>query len=115
VLRAPFGGTVSAALRARTVAAPGQPLLLLADLAHLHVETTDLNEIDAARVAPGASVHVTFDALPELALEGTVTRLALKAAAGSGVNYTAVIELAQGDPRLRWDMTAFVDIAVDGE
>jgi len=84
----------------------------LADLGHLRVETTDLNEIDAARVAVGASASVTFDALPGVEVGGVVKSIAPKAAEGSGVNYTAIIELDEIPALLRWGMTAFVDIAV---
>jgi multidrug efflux pump subunit AcrA (membrane-fusion protein) len=112
-LRAPFAGTVSAVyVRAHEWISPGQPVILLADLAHLRIETTDLNEIDAARVAVGDVVHVTFDALPDVAVDGKVMRLAPKAAQGSGVNYTAIVDLAGVPAGLRWDMTAFADIAV---
>lgn len=112
-LRAPFAGTVSAVyIRAHEWVNPGQPVLLLADLAHLRIETTDLNEIDAARVRVGAAVRVTFDALTDVVVDGKVVRLAPKAAEGSGVNYTAIIELGTVPAALRWDMTAFADIVV---
>ncbi len=64
-LSAPFGGTVSELyVRQSEWAPPGQPVLLLADLSRLRVETTDLNEIDVARVKAGSKATVTFDALP---------------------------------------------------
>lgn len=110
-LKAPFNGTVTRLLtRPNEWIAPGQPVLLLADLNGLHVETTDLNEIDVAQLDEGAQVIMTFDALPELVVNGTITRIANKASEGSGVNYTVVIDLEQVPPRLRWGMTAFVDI-----
>lgn len=91
---------------------PGQPILQLADLAHLRVETTDLNEIDAARVEVGENVTITFDALEDV-VQGTVVSIAPKASAGSGVNYSVVIELDELPAALRWGMTAFVDIEVE--
>ncbi len=48
--------------------------------------------------------------VPAAVVEGRVTSVAPKAAAGSGVNYTAVIELAAPPAGLLWDMTAFADI-----
>ena len=92
---------------------PGQPVMILADLAHLRVETTDLNEIDVARVKVGDSVNVTFDALPDLTVNGKVTLISPKSSEGSGVNYTVVIEMDEIPPSLRWGMTAFVDIQVE--
>lgn len=115
-LRSPFAGVVTRLyLRSSEWLAPGQPILLLADLAQLYVETTDLNEIDVARVQIGDSVIVTFDALPDRVVEGSVTRIADKATEGSGVNYMVVIELNEITENLRWDMTAFVDIEVGSE
>lgn len=113
-LLAPFSGTVSELfVHQNEWLSLGQPVLLLADLSNLQVETTDLNEIDVARIATGDKATVTFDALPEVAVVGTVTRISSKAAAGSGVNYTVVLELDTIPDALRWGMTAFVDIAVE--
>jgi membrane fusion protein (multidrug efflux system) len=112
-LLAPFAGTVSELnIRQGEWVTPGVPVILLADLSRLRVETTDLNEIDAARVKVGETVKVTFDALPDVVVQGTIQSIATKASPGSGVNYTAVIELAEIPEALLWGMTAFVDIAV---
>ncbi len=114
VLLAPFDGIVSELyVRANEWIAPGQPVIMLADLENLRVETTDLNEIDVARLEVGDLVEVTFDALPDKVVEGKVVRIASKAGEGSGVNYPVVIELAEIPARLRWGMTAFVDIRVE--
>lgn len=110
-LRAPFGGTVSAVrVRPNEWAAPGMPLIDLANLDRLQIETTDLSEIDVARVAIGAPATITFDALPEAQVTGRVVRIAPKATEGSGVNYTLWIEMDEIPDGLLWGMTAFVDI-----
>jgi multidrug efflux pump subunit AcrA (membrane-fusion protein) len=112
-LYAPFSGTVSEIFYKKNEwVAPGQPVLLLADLANLQIETTDLNEIDAARVKLGDDVLVTFDALPEVEVRGRVERISPKASEGSGVNYTVVVAFDSQPEGLRWGMTAFVDILV---
>ena len=109
-----FDGTVSDVLiHAGEWVMPGQPVLILADLENLRVETTDLNEIDAARVKVADPVIVTFDALPDVVINGIVDSIAPKASAGSGVNYTVIILLDEIPEQLRWDMTAFVDIQVE--
>lgn len=114
LLVAPFNGTVSELyVQPSEYIAPGQTVLLLADLDHLRVETTDLNEIDVARIKVGDTAIVTFDALPEVELIGTVTRIASKADEGSGVNYPVIVELDELPADLRWGMTAFVDIEVE--
>lgn len=112
-LYAPFSGTVSEVnVRQGEWINPGQPVIVISDLANLQVETTDLNEIDAARVKVGNPVIVTFDALPGVQVDGVVKSIAPKASEGSGVNYTVVIELDELPELLRWGMTAFVDIEV---
>jgi multidrug efflux pump subunit AcrA (membrane-fusion protein) len=113
-LNAPFDGTVNELyVKESEWIAPGQQVLLLADLENLRVETTDLNEIDVAQIEIGDKAIVTFDALPDVVVEGEVTRVAQKAAEGSGVNYTVVILLDEIPEKLRWGMTAFVDIEVE--
>jgi multidrug efflux pump subunit AcrA (membrane-fusion protein) len=112
-VRAPFAGVVGELyIHAGEWIAPGQPVLLLADLQHLVVETTDLSEIDVARLAVGDAATLTFDALPSAMVNATVTRIAPKAAEGAGVNYTLTLELDEIPEGLRWGMTAFVDIEV---
>jgi multidrug resistance efflux pump len=113
-VRAPFAGTVGlVAVREDERVEPAQPLVTLGDLSTLRVETTDLDEIDVARVEVGQQATVTFDALPDEAFAGRVVRIAPMAESdGGGVNYTAVITLDALDPAIRWGMTAFVDIEV---
>lgn len=113
-LVAPFAGVVSEVyVNTSEWVAPGLPVLLLADLEHLQIETTDLGEIDVAQIVVGDSAIVTFDALPELVLEGTVVRIAPKAAPGSGVNFPVILKLNEIPAELRWGMTAFVDIELE--
>ena len=113
-LVAPFGGTVGGVYaRAGEMFSAGQAVLSLGDLTVLRVETTDLSEVDVARVTVGQPVNVTFDGLPGKTLQGRVTRIAPMSSSGQGgVNYTVIVELDQLDPALKWGMTAFADIQV---
>jgi multidrug efflux pump subunit AcrA (membrane-fusion protein) len=112
-LKAPFNGVISAVhVNSSEWVAPGSPVLLLGDLNHLQIKTTDLSEIDVARISLDDTAVVTFDALPDLVLEGTVISIAPKADEGSGVNFPVIIELSEIPAALRWGMTAFVDIDV---
>jgi multidrug resistance efflux pump len=113
-LHAPFAGTVGQVwAREGELVAPGRPVIILGDLGHLRVETTDLRETDVAKVAMGQTVEVTFDALPGEVWQGAVTRIAPMSTVEQGsTNYTAIVELERVDPRLRWGMTAFVNIEV---
>jgi multidrug efflux pump subunit AcrA (membrane-fusion protein) len=113
-LAAPFDGTVTKLyINANEWVTPGMPITLLAELKNLRVETTDLNEIDVAQVEIGDKVIVTFDAIPDTVITGTVVYIAPKASEGSGVNYTVTIELEELPEKLLWGMTAFVDIEID--
>ncbi len=47
----------------------GSVVLSLGDLSTLRIETTDLDEIDVARVVEGRTAQLTFDALPDVRLQ----------------------------------------------
>jgi len=117
-LVAPFDGTVSDIyVRVGEQVNPGftdQPVMALGDLSSMQVETTDLRETDVGRVAVGQEVDLTFDALPDTLLKGHVIYISPKASSQQGgVNYTTIIEFDELDPRLRWGMTAYVNITAD--
>jgi len=113
-LRAPFAGEISRLnVRSHEWVNPGQTVILISDPSSLRIETTDLGEIDVARVKPGNTVTLTYDALPEVQTSGKVVRISPKEAESSGVNYTVFIDLAELPVGLRWGMTAFADIRVE--
>jgi HlyD family secretion protein len=114
-VRAPLTGTVGMVqVRENELVAPSQPLVTIGDLSTLRVETTDLDEIDVARVEVGQTVDVTFDALPDRVFTGRVQRISpVPESDGGAVNYTAIVEFEELAPEIRWGMTAFVDIEVE--
>jgi HlyD family secretion protein len=117
ILVAPFDGTVGEVyVRAGEQVIPGytdQPVMALGDLSTMQVETTDLRETDVGRIAVGQEVDITFDALPDT-LQGHVVYISPKASSEQGgVNYTTIIKFDELDPRLRWGMTAYVNITTD--
>jgi len=114
-ITAPFAGTIGQVLyKSGEVVAAGIPVLVLGDTSSLRVETTDLNEVDAAQVGTGSTVTLTFDALPGITTQGEITRIAPMASSGQGgTNFTATIELHDPPAEIRWGMTAFVDIDVE--
>jgi len=83
------------------------------NLDQLQVETTDLGEYDVAQIRVGDPAMITFDALPDVILQGAVSRIAPKPTEGSGVDYPVVIELNDIPAALRWGMTASVDIEIE--
>jgi HlyD family secretion protein len=109
-LLAPYAGTVSALnVKPGEFASPGLPLVQLADLTALLVETTDLDEATAAGLSLGDAVVVSFDALPGLEVPGKVVYIPPKAIEGSEGDFKVVIALDNVPAGLRWGMTSFVD------
>jgi HlyD family secretion protein len=110
VLRAPFAGTVTKLYaRVGEQLGPGVPAADLGDLSAWQVETEDLSELDVVRVQPGQTMQITFDAIPGLTLQGTVDRIQPKGEKKLGdMTYTAIVRVANPDPRLLWNMTAVV-------
>lgn len=112
-LIAPFDGVVvEVYLNSGEMVSPGAPVLLLADLSTLQVKTTDLNEVDVARIQVGDPVEVSFDALPDTVVTGKVSEISLKNAVGSGIYYDVFITPDEIPDGLRWGMSAFVEIQV---
>ena len=112
-LAAPFDGTIASLdIKAGEQANVGTPVVRLADLTTMQIETTDLTEINVVNVAVGDPATVTLDAIPGLELTGKIASIK-----GFGDNkqgdivYTLVIALDKQDPRLRWNMTAKVSIS----
>lgn len=114
-LVAPFAGTVMTLdIHVGEYAAPGLVILRLADTSAWQVETTDLTELNVANVAEGTPVTMTFDAIPGLQLSGKVTRIEPYGQSKQGdIDYTVVITPDQQDARLRWNMTAKVNIGTN--
>ena len=109
-LVAPISGTlVKLDLKAGEQVLPGQPAAVLADLTRWKVETQDLNEMEIPLVEIGQAAEITPDALPELTLAGEVESISqLYEEKFGDVTYTAVLDLLETDPRLRWGMTVSV-------
>jgi len=98
-LAAPITGTVAAlSAEAGTWVNPGQPLLMLLDLAHMQVKTTDLSERDVPSVQVGQAAQVYVKALG-VTLDGKVQEISpLAEALGGDVVYTTTIDLPGAPP-----------------
>jgi multidrug efflux pump subunit AcrA (membrane-fusion protein) len=113
VLIAPFDGTV-AAINADVgqVVAPGTPTITFGNLSKLQIETTDLAEMDVAKVAVGQQVNVTLDALLGKTFQGQVVRVAPIASDRRGDKvFKVTIDLPESTD-LRWGMTANAEIGM---
>lgn len=111
-LLAPFDGIMAELpINPGEMVAPGVSVASIADVANWQVETDDLSEVDVVNVQPGAEVSIKVDALPDVTLKGTVTSITPRSIVKRGdVTYTVKVAIADPDPRLKWGMTAFVDI-----
>lgn len=112
-LRAPFAGTITdVQVRPSEWVPAGTAVFVIADLSTLRVETTDLNEIDAARVRVNDPAQVSFDAVPDFVGTGRIQRLLPMPSTSGGTNYTAWVQVDTMPESILWGMTAFVDIEV---
>ncbi len=112
-LKAPIDGTVAQLnLKVGEVPIASQPAVVLADMGNWKIETEDLTELSIVRIREGDQVTVTFDALPDFELPGTVERIKPMGQNRQGdIVYTVVITPNSWDDRLRWNMTAMVRIS----
>ncbi len=97
------GGNVSSATTLGTV------------ITDQEVVTLSLNEVDISKVALGDKATLTFDAVPDLSLTGTVATLDPVGTVSSGVvTYTVTISLDTQDPRVKSGMsvTAAIQAAI---
>ncbi|MDO9086453.1 MAG: efflux RND transporter periplasmic adaptor subunit [Anaerolineaceae bacterium] len=113
-IRMPFDGTViEVYLKNDEFVTPSQPVFLVADMAEMYIETTDLSEVDAVRLSVGDVATISFDALPDKTFIGIVEKIAYKASPGSAINFSVFINLDEMPSNLRWGMTAFVEFKGD--
>ena len=111
-LHAPFDGTVVTVNGKRGEDRPaGTYMVRLADLTQWKLQTKDLTELSVSRVQVGAAVDISFDALPDAALTGKVSRIDAFGTNRQGdIVYAVSIMPDKLDPRMRWNMTAAVHI-----
>jgi len=92
------------------VAQQGQPVIALATLNNMTVETTDLSERDITKIRVGAPVEISVEALNEV-FTGKVIRIAPKAnIVGGDVVFKVTIAFDIQPKGLLWGMTAEVTI-----
>lgn len=113
-LIAPFAGTIiTLDIKAGEFATQGAAILRLADTSAWQIETTDLTELNVAKVSEGTPVTMTFDAIPDLELAGKVAKIRPFGESKQGdIVYTVIITPDNQDSRLRWNMTAKASIEV---
>ncbi|PDW01763.1 efflux RND transporter periplasmic adaptor subunit [Candidatus Viridilinea mediisalina] len=111
-LHAPFAGTiVKINLEQGVHPNAHEPAIVLADMSAWKIETSDLTEFDVVLVREGEVVQLSFDAIPDLYLEGVISAIEARGTAHQGdVIFTATVTPRSWDERLRWNMTATVSL-----
>ena len=103
--------SAAAAQAAATPTRPGGTQFLVLDNVDEFQVVTAYNESDAAAIAPGQKVRLTFDAVPDVEITGSVLSVSPTATAISGViSYYVTVVLPKGDPRLKSGMTAQAEV-----
>jgi len=85
----------------------GAPVIIVADTSHLHVESTDLTELEVAKLSEGQAVTMEADAFPGETFTGRIEQIGSYPQTRQGdVVYTVRITIDEGVlPALRWGMT----------
>jgi HlyD family secretion protein len=112
-LLAPFAGTIGELNLdlGEQVSNLGAPAVLIADTKLWKIETDNLTERDVVRFAVGSAAKISFEAIPELVLDGEVHAIKPLGTDKYGdITYTVTIIPKQWDERLRWLMSATVTI-----
>jgi HlyD family secretion protein len=115
LLKAPFAGTVcDVHVHAGEVAAAGAPVLGLADTTRWWIETSNMSELQIAKVKVGQKATVTVNAFSGQELTGRVVGFSPIAIVQQGdTTFTVTIELDETNLSLRWGMTARVKILIE--
>jgi len=113
-LIAPFDATVvDVNVQAGEFAPAGQVVIVLGDLAHMRIETTDLSERDVAAVQVGQTANVYIEALG-VTVTGKVIKISpVSETVGGDVVFPVTIELDEQPQGLLWGMSAEVEIQTE--
>ncbi len=114
-LKAPFDGTVaSIAIKKLDSVSNGSVVASL--LTSQKIAEVTLNEVDVAKVVTGQKANLTFDALPDLKLEGLVTSVDSLATVSQGVvNYTVKISFNADGTMIKPGMSVSASIITDSK
>jgi HlyD family secretion protein len=120
-LTAPFDGVVSAvglqvgsssSSSSNSTTSTSSSGITLVDRSKLHIDVS-LSETDAAKVQVGQPVSLTFDALPNVTLNGTIATVSPSATTSQNVvTYPIQIEFDPGQTSVKVGMSATADIQV---
>ncbi len=113
VVRAPFSGTVAAIAvdQYQTVSSGTNVATMVSDT---KVATLSVSEADAVDIKPGQKVTITFDALPDVTIAGTVVSTSAAGSVSSGVvSYTVDVSLDTDNASIKPGMSVTADIITE--
>jgi len=110
-LAAPFAGTIASVdISPAEFANPGQIVIVMGDLSHFQIETTDMSEKNVPNIEIGQTASVFIEALNQ-DFNGKVIDIARSSqTVGGDVVFKITIELDTQPEGLRWGMSADVNI-----
>jgi HlyD family secretion protein len=113
LITAPFDGTIlTVNVSEGEWASPGAPAIVLAATEPLVLDV-NVDEVDVAQIMEGQTAFLSFDALKDEGVAGTVTYIAPASTdVGGAVAYGVNISFSPGELPVRLGMTADVDIEV---
>lgn len=113
IVRAPFSGTVGKldVQQYQTIGNGTAVATLMSDNQSVNIS---VNEVDAAKLKVGENAIITFDALPNVSIAGTVSSVNTIGTVSSGVvSYNAVVTFDTPNPNVKAGMSATTDIITD--
>ncbi len=111
-LIAPMDGTIASVdISPAETVTPGKIVVVLGDLSHFQIETTDLSERDVPAVQVGQSADVSIQALNKQLTGKVIDVSRISSTVGGDVVYKVTIALDEQPQGLRWGMTTDVKIA----
>jgi len=110
-LIAPFDAVVvDVQIQAGQFAQAGQVVIILGDLAHMQIKTTDLSERDVPAVQIGQTANIYVESL-DVTVTGKVMAISpISETVGGDVVYPVTLELHEQPKGLLWGMSAEVEI-----
>jgi len=107
-LRAPYKGTIIAIYKQPyEQVADGEAVIQIGDNQSTTIRT-EMNDIETAVLSPGSTLSITFPALPDFEVSGTVASIQPKWDAPKESRFTVIITLDENPEQVRWGMTANV-------
>jgi HlyD family secretion protein len=115
VARAPFSGTV-AELSVQQYQTIGNGTAVATMVSDNQSVDISVNEVDAAKLKVGQKATITFDALPDISIAGTVSSVNTIGTVSSGVvSYAAVVTFDTPNTDVKPGMSATTDIITGSE